>query len=134
MNLAESVERITREGNRVTGRFYEVFFERNPEARAYFRDGAMAVQSVMLTMALTAVRQHPKLSQASEMYLRVLGTKHSRQNVPAELYPKFGEALLDTFREFHGEDWDDGLSEEWRAAFERAVELMREGYLERFHI
>ena len=134
LDIRESIDRIFSQKTRLTDRFYEVFLDRYPEVKPYFEGADLEAQSVMLTMALGAVREHPEIKNAFREYLRVLGTKHKRKGIPKELYPKFLEALLATLEEFHGDDWDENLARQWTDAVQDASELMFEGYGERFHI
>ena len=128
MTLAESIDRIDAAGSAMTARFYEVLLSRYPETRPYFEKSDMGTQAVMLTMTFNALRQYPEISEGARMYLRVLGTKHSRRGIPADLYPKFLEALLVTLKEFHGADWDEPLAGRWREAFREAIEWILDGY------
>ncbi len=128
MNIRESVDEIFHARTRLTDRFYEVLFEQCPEAQRLFQGVDMNVQSVMLTMALGAIREYPDINNAFRAYLRVLGTKHRSKGVPKELYANFLEALLATLEEFHGEDWDESLARQWTDACDEATELMLDGY------
>jgi hemoglobin-like flavoprotein len=134
MNLRESVDRILSERTRLTDRFYQRFFERCPEAREHFSGIDLQVQSVMLTMALGAIREHPEMKGACSSYLRVLGTRHKRVGIPRELYAGFLATLLESLQEFHGADWDEGLAGQWTSAVRDAVQLMFEGYDDSFHV
>ncbi len=128
MDIRESVDEIFQRRTRLTDRFYEVLFERSPEAQRLFQGVDMNVQSIMLTMALGAIREYPDINNAFRAYLRVLGTKHKRKGVAKELYANFLEALLATLEEFHGEDWDESLAGQWGDACDEAIELMLDGY------
>ena len=77
MNLHESVDHILAEGTTLTDRFYELFFERHPEARALFDKTHMAAQSVMLSAALMVTKHYPDYPLATRQYLNVLGTRHA---------------------------------------------------------
>jgi threonine/homoserine efflux transporter RhtA len=55
MNIRESVDEIFHGRTRLTDRFYEILFERTPEAQRLFEGVDMNVQSIMLTMALGAI-------------------------------------------------------------------------------
>ena len=59
MDLNESVDSIFTEGTKLTDRFYELFFERHPEARALFDKTHMSAQSVMLSAALMVTKHYP---------------------------------------------------------------------------
>lgn len=133
INLEQSVDQILEHGTAVTDRFYELFFEGYPEAKAKFDGVDMQTQSAMVTMVFAAIRQHPQMSLASQRYLQVLGTRHSRANVPRDLYQPFLETFLVTLKEFHGADWTDALAAQWRTAFEDIITLMLQGYEEHCH-
>jgi len=134
MELRDSTEQIFDSGTKLTDRFYEIFLARCPEAREHFEGADMETQSVMLTMALGAVREHPKIKNGFKDYLRVLGTRHKRKDIPRELYEGFFEAMLATLEEFHGDDWDDRLAQQWRDALRDVEALMFEGYNKPFRV
>ena len=134
MDLYESVDCILAEGTALTDRFYEILFQRHPEARALFDKTHMSAQSVMLSAALMVSKHSPEYPLATRQYLNLLGTRHARKGVPRELFPAFQEVLLVALEEFHGPDWNDGLSGQWRDAIESAVQLMFEGYDRRAHV
>jgi hemoglobin-like flavoprotein len=134
MDIRDSIGQIFDSGTKLTDRFYEIFLERCPQAGPHFEGADMQSQSVMLTMALGAVREHPKIKNGFKAYLRVLGTRHRRRNIPQEMYGEFAEALLATLEEFHGQDWDDALADQWRAAIGDVEKLMFEGYHKDFRV
>lgn len=134
MDLHESVDRILAEGTTLTDRFYELFFERHPEARVLFEKTHMSAQSVMLSAALMVSKHHPGYPLATRQYLNLLGTRHARKGVRRDLYPAFQDILLVALEEFHGADWSDGLSRQWREAVESAIQLMLEGYDQPAHV
>jgi hemoglobin-like flavoprotein len=115
--------------------FYEVFFDRHPEARPYFKDVNLKHQTVLLTMALMVVERHCEHGYlATELYLKYLGHKHHTRDVPPELYPKWIESLLAALERFHGSDWDAKAAGDWRAALDRATGLMMAGYRDPVHV
>ena len=62
------------------------------------------------------------------VYVRVsLATPQPRQR-------KEAERLLQALAEFHGKDWTEALSRQWREALESSVQLMFEGYDQSFHV
>ena len=134
MTLNESVDRILAEGTTLTDRFYELFFERHPEAQELFDKTRMSAQSVMLSAALMVATHSPDYPLGTRQYLNVLGTKHARRGVPRDLFPAFQETLLAALEEFHGTDWNDALARQWREALEGTVRLMFEGYDHRAHV
>jgi len=50
------------------------------------------------------------------------------QRIPAELFAPFRDAMLATLQEFHADAWDAELEQEWRRAFDAAIEAMLQGY------
>ena len=134
MTLHESIDRILAEGTKLTDRFYELLLERHPEARALFDKKHMSTQSVMLSVALMVNKHSPDHPQGTRHYLNVLGTRHLRAGVPRALYPAFTEVILVALEEFHGADWSEDLSRQWREATESAVQLVLEGYDHPAHV
>jgi len=135
MQITESLDQILSERKLITERFYnEKLFKAYPEFIPYFNSTNMAVQPMMLMMALQGVvctlgGSYP----AIEQYLRYLGTRHRKFGIPQELYPKFCEMLLATVEEYHGDAWDEELARQWRAALAGATAIMLEGYRQDHH-
>ncbi len=134
MDFQESVNRVLNSDRIVTDGFYDALIGRYPEYGRFFTETNLAQQAAMLQMALIAVRHAPNLKIPAQEYLRVLGTRHRRREVPKELYSGFVEVLVDKLGEFHGPDWSESLADQWREALDRAVEYMFEGYEKDFHV
>jgi len=131
MTIEESLQRVLEDRDGVAAVFYEVFFDRHPEAKPFFKDVNLKYQTVLLTMALMVVERHYKNGYlATELYLKYLGHKHHRRTIPPELYPKWVESLLAALEKFHGPDWDAQAAGQWRAALDRASGVMLAGYRE----
>jgi len=129
MTIQESLRRVLEDRDGVAAVFYELLFERHPEAKPYFNDVNLKHQTLLLTMSLMVVERHYKNAYlATELYLKYLGHKHHMRAVPPELYPKWIESLLAALEKFHCEDWDAEAASEWRAALDRASEVMLVGY------
>jgi hemoglobin-like flavoprotein len=135
MNIQDSLRRVLEERDTVATTFYEVFFERTPEARPLFDGVNMKHQAVLLTMALMVIeRHHAHGYPSTALYLKYLGHKHHLRGVPPEMYPKWAEALLATLARFHGPDWDEEAAGQWRSALEGAAQVMLVGYREPVHV
>jgi hemoglobin-like flavoprotein len=135
MDIQESLHRLLQSKEVFGVLFYEVFFERCPEARGYFAGIRMDYQAAVVTMALKILEaysshRYPAMAE----YLKYLGHKHHGRAILPDLYPKWRDALLDALARFHGPDWDDATALQWREAFERAREVMFEGYREPVHV
>ena len=135
MNITESLDRILSSKDSLGELFYECFLTKFPEVQKYFSDVDMRRQSVLLTNALVLVHNYSEKGYlAIELYLQLLGTKHSDRKIPKELYPQWIEAMLASLEQFHGAEWSDQLASEWRGALDRATEVMFDGYAQRFHV
>ena len=135
MTIQDSLRRVLEQRDDLATLFYEVFFDRHPEAKLYFKDVNLKYQTVLLTTALMVVESHFNHGySATEQYLKYLGHKHHVRAVPTELYPKWIESLLAALEQFHGADWDEEAAGEWRAALDRATKAMMAGYSEPVHV
>jgi len=129
MTIQESLRRVLEDRDGIAAVFYELFFERQPEVKPFFKDVNLKHQTVLLTMSLMVVERHYKSAYlATELYLKYLGHKHHMRAVPQELYPKWIESLLAALETFHGADWDAEAAGQWRAALDGAATLMIDGY------
>jgi hemoglobin-like flavoprotein len=135
MDIHESVHRILERKDSLGELFYAVFLERHPEVQRYFAGVDLRQQALMLTMALLIVERHYSGAYpATGSYLKYLGSQHHTRKIPAELYPKFCDALLAALGRFHGPDWDGRLAVQWGEALDRAAATMLQGYEQRFTV
>jgi hemoglobin-like flavoprotein len=135
VDIHESVHRILQNKECFADLFYVVFLQDEPAIQQHFHKVNLRHQAVLLTMALLVMERHfAYLYPATEMYLNYLGTKHHSRGIPAELYPRFRDALLATLERFHGKDWNSHLATQWRQAIDHASESMLKGYRQSFHV
>jgi hemoglobin-like flavoprotein len=129
VDIQESLDRILKSEEIIGKTFYDVFFERHPQAAKYFTDTDMERQALMVTMALNLVRQYYSEGYSTvEAYLRHLGTRHYDHKVPPDVYPIWRDCMLETLAQFHDSDWSDELAAEWREAIDAVTKPMLEGY------
>jgi hemoglobin-like flavoprotein len=135
MDINESLHRLLQSKESFGALFYKIFFERCPEARAYFSGINMDHQAALLTMALKVLEQYHRHGYpAMATYLKYLGHKHHMRAVLPELYPQWRDALLVALAQFHGADWNDEAEQQWHTAFEKARQVMSLGYQEPVHV
>jgi hemoglobin-like flavoprotein len=135
MTIQESLRRVLEDRDGVAAVFYEIFFDRHPEAKTLFKDVNLKHQIVLLTMSLMVVERHQASGYlATELYLKYLGHKHHMRAVPPDLYPKWIESLLAALAKFHGNDWDAEAASQWRAALDGASAVMLLGYQNPVHV
>ncbi len=129
MRIEESLRAILSHKGMVIEDFYRRFVDLDADVRQHFDGVDMQQQAAMLTMALMTVEGNYRHTYpATEHYLKVLGHRHHQQGVAPELYPKFRDCLVETLQDFHGDEWDSALEDQWRAAIDKATAAMLEGY------
>ena len=111
----------------LTARFYDVLFERYPEARPLFSRNRRGRQEQMLAGALSAVIDHLEDGSWLTEQLAALGAKHVAYGVRPEMYEWVGDALLTSLAAAAGPDWTDELRAQWTEAYGTIVSLMRAG-------
>lgn len=135
MDIHESLNQVLNAKDRLGQMFYEHFLTRYPEVQHYFQGVDLKRQGILLTTALMIIERFiVQPTPAIEQYLQYLGSRHHSLQVPQDVYPTWIQAMLETLAQFHGADWSASLEQQWRAAFERATNLMFEGYKERMTI
>ena len=108
-------------------RFYEILFERYPQAKPLFGRNSSARQEQMLTAALVAVVENVENLSSLAGHLRGLGAKHVAYGVTEEMYGWVGASLLATLAEVAGPDWTPELEATWTEAYGAIAGLMQEG-------
>lgn len=122
--LRKSFEMVVERSPGLTGRFYEILFERRPEVRRLFGRNSSAAQERMLTDALVAVVDHLEDAPWLTQNLGALGTKHVGYGVTREMYDWVGDALIAALAEALGDDWNAEVHAAWAAAYGAIVDLM----------
>ena len=124
MHIEKSLREIL-ESKQVVADLFYVRFLQDPEVLRHFLAVDMKRQAVLLTMALQIVVQYYVNSlPLMEAYFKIRGREHKVRGIGSELYLKFRQCLLETFREFHGPDWTDALERQWTDALELACQKM----------
>jgi hemoglobin-like flavoprotein len=129
MQLAESLSRVLGASQLLGESFYRHFFKQVPEVERFFEGIDMHRQAMLITMALTVIQQHhDQRYPVTQLFLQYLGSGHSARGIPFDLYPKWRDAMLGTLAGFHGPDWNEELSGQWRNAIDLAINEMQSGY------
>jgi hemoglobin-like flavoprotein len=122
--LRQSFEVVATANPRFVSRFYEILFERHPQARPLFPQNGMARQAEMLTQALVAVLDHLDDAPWLQDTLGALGAKHVDYGVTREMYDWVGASLLAALAEVAGPAWTPELQAAWAEAYGAIVSLM----------
>jgi len=126
--LRSSFELVVERQPQVTPRFYEILFERYPQAKDLFgKQRSQDKQAEMLQEALVAVMDHLEDADWLTETLHGMGKKHLDYDVTEEMYDWVGEALLATLAEHAGDAWNDELKAAWAEAYGAIAGLMKEG-------
>jgi hemoglobin-like flavoprotein len=105
-------------------RFYEILFDRYPQAKPLFGRNSSAKQAEMLTGALVAVVDHLEDAPWLVSTLGGLGVKHVEYGVTREMYDWVGASLLAALAEVAGPAWNKELEGAWAEAYGAIVSMM----------
>jgi hemoglobin-like flavoprotein len=108
-------------------RFYEILFQRYPQARPLFGRNPRNTQEKMLTEALVAVLNRLEDGEWFTRTLETLGEKHVAYGVTDEMYGWVGESLLAALAEAAGPEWTAAMNESWSAAYGAIATTMQAG-------
>jgi hemoglobin-like flavoprotein len=125
--LRENFNLVVERSPTVTKRFYEILFERYPQARSLFGLRSQEAQEQMLTQALVAVMDHLEDAPWLHDTLFALGAKHVNYGVTDEMYGWVGSALLHTLAEVSAEAWTPRVEDAWVTAYGIITQMMLEG-------
>jgi hemoglobin-like flavoprotein len=135
MDIQKSLDEILCAKDKVGQAFYERLLKKHPEVAPLFAKVDLGRQGVLLTTALMIiVRHYREPTEAVELYLRYLGTKHKEIKIPQSEYTKWTDVLMETLSEFHGETWSADVEKQWREAIRMTAELMFSGYEQRITV
>lgn len=112
----------------LTTRFYELLFERYPQAKPLFTRNTPEVQQKMLGEALGAVLAHLEDASWLTTTLKGMGTQHEGYGVTREMYDWVGECLIAAMSEAAGDAWTGDMTEAWAEAYGAICSLMWAGY------
>lgn len=124
--VAASLSRVQGDADALMNAFYDRLFAKTPELRQLF-PVSMIDQKMMLAAALRLVVDHLRKPDKLVPVLEDLGWRHARYGAEPTHLLLFGDALLDTVREFDRKDWSAATESAWRRAFHAIAEAMRRG-------
>lgn len=125
--LRSSFELVAEREAMITPRFYEILFERYPQAKPMFGRNQPRTQQRMLQEALVAVIEHLDDAEWLGTTLGGLGRRHDAYGVTPDMYDWVGDALLSTLAEIAGDDWSPELEKAWADAYGAIRSLMLAG-------
>jgi hemoglobin-like flavoprotein len=84
-------------------RFYDRFFDRNPEVVPLFGEHALAEREEMIQETLKSLLAACEGESWLDANLEALGKSHAEYGVETGMYPAFATAFLETLREILGD-------------------------------
>lgn len=126
--LRTSLALVVEKQPEITPRFYEILFDRYPQARSLFGRNSAQAQQRMLQDAIVAVVDHVEDAAWLKEQLHTMGARHKGYQVAPEMFPWVGECLLATLAEIAGESWTPEIEAAWKDAYGAITGLMLEGY------
>lgn len=125
--LRSSFQLVVEREPLVLERFYEVLFERHPQARPLFGRNSRKAQAQMLTQALVSVLDKIEDAEWLTETLGAMGAKHVGYGVTDAMYDWVGDALLVTLAEVAGDAWTPEVAADWAEAYGAIASLMKQG-------
>jgi hemoglobin-like flavoprotein len=110
-------------------RFYEIFLEASPEARAKFAGADLARQQRMLKASLVLMMLSADDKPEGKVHMERIAALHSKaeHDIPARLYDVWLDCLMRAVREFDPEV-DDAVIEIWRRVLAPGIAFMKSRY------
>lgn len=107
--------------------FYTRLFRQSPELEPLFADTDQQAQEKKLVFSLAAIVENIRNGSVLEPALKSLGARHFQVGTLEAHYPLVGQALLETFADYLGEEWTDELAAAWGEAYGAIAKIMLEG-------
>lgn len=125
--LRASFARIEPQKEAFAATFYATLLENYPALRPFFVDVDLKRQQSSLLATLLAMLNEAEQGEGIRAIFQRLGQRHAARQIGAELYPAFGQTLLDTM-EHYDPQWSPELRAAWASALEQCVRFMMESY------
>ncbi|GAB4286563.1 MAG: hypothetical protein Fur0025_19180 [Oscillatoriaceae cyanobacterium] len=107
--------------------FYENLFAANPEMQPLFGNTDMSKQYKKLLNSLVLVVEGLRNPEALAEVLQALGARHVGYGTVPKYYRPVGQALLNTFAQYLGENWTPEVEKAWTNAYRSITAQMLKG-------
>lgn len=125
--LEKSFAQISPEAIAFSASFYEKLFLKNPQLKPMFAEVSQQSQEKKLVFSLAAIVENLRNPEILQPALKSLGARHFQVGTLEAHYPMVGEALLETFAQYMGDDWTPEVSSAWLEAYEAIAAVMLQG-------
>ncbi|HEY6723715.1 MAG TPA: globin domain-containing protein [Polyangiaceae bacterium] len=125
--LRSSFDLVVEREPQLTHLFYDILFQRYPQAKPLFRNNPRQEQEKMLTDVLVKLMDHLEDAPWLVRELGALGSKHADYGVTDEMYGWVGSSLLAALEQVAADEWTPELAAAWTEAFQAIASLMQAG-------
>ena len=129
-----NIELLEKSFGQVSGRavafsasFYEALFQHYPELEPMFAEVSLEAQEKKLIFSLAAIVENLRNPDVTRRALLSLGARHVQVGTLRSHYPMVGQALIETFETYLGEDWTPEVAAAWLSAYDAIASIMLEG-------
>jgi len=128
--LEKSLNQVRPRADEFAASFYRRLFTICPHIKPMFAHIDIAEQEKRLMLSLVLIVYNIRRPEALDYMLTELGIRHIRYGAKAEHYNLVAQALLDTFAEYLGADWNEAVKASWVEAYQFISGKMLEKYEE----
>jgi len=125
--LEDSFAKIKPNAMEFSDCFHRHLFENHPEVEPMFEEVSLELQEKKLVASLALIVENLHNPDALSHALHGLGAYHVTKGTMTEHYPYVGQALLQAFEEFLGDDWTPEVADAWKSAYRTISDIMLEG-------
>ena len=125
--LETSFDRIRDRTAEFSASFYHKLFAYHPELKPLFANADLAAQEKKLIVSLAIIVENLRNPEQLTMALKSLGAYHVEVGTMKEHYPMVGQALIETFAEYLGSEWNWHVRQAWLDAYNLITNIMLEG-------
>ena len=125
--LETSFAKIKPDAIAFSASFYNRLFFLHPELKILFKGIDRTAQEKKLVTSLAVIIENLYNPEQLTMALKSLGAYHREVGTIPEHYPFIGQALVETFAEYLGNEWNAETQTAWLEAYNLISEIMLEG-------
>lgn len=107
--------------------FYHNLFVIYPELKPLFEKVDLAAQEKKLIASLAIIVENLRNPQELTLALKSLGAYHHELGTLEEHYPCIGQALIETFAKYLGDEWNVATETAWLDAYNFISDVMLQG-------
>ena len=124
--ILDSLDLIAKHSEDPAPQVYARLFARYPETEALFiGDKRGAARGQMLRQAIETLLDYLGPNAFAANFLRAELRNHDDIGVPAEIFPRFYQAMAEAFADIAGEAWTPDMQAAWEALTSRVEQIVQ---------